>query len=78
MDTHHKQYGDTSGLSDNQFYGLRPNEEHYVELDKGVTAVGEGGDDRFVEGGESIPAKHLHHDRPGQLPRPPAPCHPRP
>ncbi|CAN3132156.1 pyruvate carboxylase [Mycobacterium sp. smrl_JER01] len=35
--THRFHYGDTSQLSDNQFfYGLRQGEEHRVELEKGV------------------------------------------
>lgn len=38
--THRETYGDTTGLSANQFfYGLRPGEEHHVQLDKGVTLL---------------------------------------
>ena len=37
---HREKYGDTTGLSANQFfYGLRHNEEHRVELEKGVTLL---------------------------------------
>ena len=37
---HREQYGDTSGLSANQFfYGLRQGEEHRVTLEKGVELV---------------------------------------
>ncbi|WP_040791456.1 pyruvate carboxylase [Nocardia paucivorans] len=38
--THREKYGDTSGLSANQFfYGLRRGEEHRVQLEKGVTLL---------------------------------------
>ncbi|RMI35522.1 pyruvate carboxylase [Nocardia stercoris] len=38
--THREKYGDTSMLSANQFfYGLRPEEEHRVQLEKGVTLL---------------------------------------
>src|SRR4029077_7524454 len=37
---HRQTYGDTSGLSANQFfYGLRRSEEHRVHLEKGVTLL---------------------------------------
>ncbi|MFV8305030.1 pyruvate carboxylase [Mycolicibacterium peregrinum] len=37
FETHRETYGDTSGLSANQFfYGLRYGEEHRVELERGV------------------------------------------
>ncbi|MFW0153947.1 pyruvate carboxylase [Mycobacterium sp. smrl_JER01] len=37
FEAHREEYGDTSGLSANQFfYGLRYGEEHRVELDRGV------------------------------------------
>ncbi|MGW4351576.1 pyruvate carboxylase [Nocardia sp. NPDC004582] len=37
---HREKYGDTTGLSANQFfYGLRHDEEHHVQLDKGVTLL---------------------------------------
>ncbi|MBF6329283.1 pyruvate carboxylase [Nocardia transvalensis] len=37
---HRDKYGDTSGLSANQFfYGLRHGEEHHVQLEKGVTLL---------------------------------------
>jgi pyruvate carboxylase len=37
---HREKYGDTSGLSTNQyFYGLRHGEEHHVQLEKGVTLL---------------------------------------
>ncbi|MQY28139.1 4-hydroxy-2-oxovalerate aldolase [Nocardia sp. RB56] len=37
---HREKYGDTSGLSANQFfYGLRHGEEHRVQLEKGVTLL---------------------------------------
>ncbi|WP_282785609.1 pyruvate carboxylase [Nocardia sp. CC201C] len=37
---HREKYGDTSGLSANQFfYGLRHDEEHRVQLEKGVTLL---------------------------------------
>ncbi|WP_067571656.1 pyruvate carboxylase [Nocardia acidivorans] len=37
---HREKFGDTTGLSANQFfYGLRHNEEHRVQLDKGVTLL---------------------------------------
>ncbi|WP_040780717.1 pyruvate carboxylase [Nocardia pneumoniae] len=37
---HREKYGDTSGLSANQFlYGLRRGEEHRVQLEKGVTLL---------------------------------------
>lgn len=37
---HREAYGDTSGLSANQFfYGLRRGEEHRVQLEKGVTLL---------------------------------------
>ncbi|BBX93480.1 pyruvate carboxylase [Mycolicibacterium boenickei] len=37
FDSHRETYGDTSGLSANQFfYGLRYGEEHRVELERGV------------------------------------------
>ncbi|GAA5057141.1 pyruvate carboxylase [Nocardia callitridis] len=37
---HREKYGDTMGLSANQFfYGLRHGEEHRVELEKGVTLL---------------------------------------
>ncbi|MEV0360168.1 pyruvate carboxylase [Nocardia sp. NPDC050697] len=37
---HRETYGDTSGLSANQFfYGLRRGEEHRVQLEKGVTLL---------------------------------------
>ncbi|MGA4792554.1 pyruvate carboxylase, partial [Nocardia sp. AB354] len=37
---HREKYGDTTGLSANQFfYGLRHGEEHRVELEKGVTLL---------------------------------------
>ncbi|NNH72653.1 pyruvate carboxylase [Nocardia uniformis] len=38
--THREKYGDTTGLSANQFfYGLRHDEEHRVQLEKGVTLL---------------------------------------
>ncbi|WP_067658648.1 pyruvate carboxylase [Nocardia harenae] len=38
--SHRETYGDTSGLSANQFfYGLRRGEEHRVQLEKGVTLL---------------------------------------
>ncbi|MCX4099047.1 pyruvate carboxylase [Nocardia sp. alder85J] len=38
--THREKFGDTSGLSANQFfYGLRHGEEHRVQLEKGVTLL---------------------------------------
>ncbi|ETB38409.1 pyruvate carboxylase [Mycobacterium avium subsp. hominissuis 10-5606] len=37
LEEHREQYGDTSGLSANQFfYGLRQGDEHRVELERGV------------------------------------------
>ncbi|MFE3103745.1 pyruvate carboxylase [Nocardia tengchongensis] len=37
---HREKFGDTTGLSANQFfYGLRHDEEHHVQLDKGVTLL---------------------------------------
>lgn len=37
FEAHREEYGDTSGLSANQFfYGLRYGEEHRVELERGV------------------------------------------
>jgi pyruvate carboxylase len=37
LDAHREQYGDTSGLSANQFfYGLRQGDEHRVRLERGV------------------------------------------
>jgi pyruvate carboxylase len=37
---HQEKFGDTSGLSANQFfYGLRHGEEHHVQLEKGVTLL---------------------------------------
>ncbi|MGX1810018.1 pyruvate carboxylase [Nocardia sp. NPDC055321] len=37
---HREKYGDTTNLSANQFfYGLRHDEEHHVQLDKGVTLL---------------------------------------
>ncbi|WP_067711221.1 pyruvate carboxylase [Nocardia yamanashiensis] len=37
---HREKYGDTTGLSANQFfYGLRHDEEHRVQLEKGVTLL---------------------------------------
>lgn len=37
LEAHREQYGDTSGLSANQFfYGLRRGEEHRVQLERGV------------------------------------------
>ncbi|WP_405139218.1 pyruvate carboxylase [Nocardia sp. NBC_01388] len=37
---HREKFGDTTGLSANQFfYGLRHDEEHRVQLDKGVTLL---------------------------------------
>ena len=37
---HREQFGDTSGLSENQFfYGLRQGDDHRVTLDKGVELV---------------------------------------
>ncbi|WP_028476472.1 pyruvate carboxylase [Nocardia sp. CNY236] len=37
---HRERYGDTSGLSTNQFlYGLRRGEEHRVQLERGVTLL---------------------------------------
>ncbi len=37
FEAHREQYGDTSGLSDNQFfYGLRQGDEHRVRLEQGV------------------------------------------
>ncbi|MBL1076852.1 biotin/lipoyl-binding protein, partial [Nocardia sp. 2] len=38
--SHRERYGDTTGLSANQFfYGLRYGEEHRVQLEKGVTLL---------------------------------------
>ncbi|WP_405491523.1 pyruvate carboxylase [Nocardia sp. NBC_00511] len=38
--SHREKFGDTTGLSANQFfYGLRHDEEHRVQLDKGVTLL---------------------------------------
>lgn len=40
FNTHREKYGDTTGLSENQFfYGLRRGEEHRVQLEKGVTLL---------------------------------------
>ncbi|MGW8650513.1 pyruvate carboxylase, partial [Nocardia salmonicida] len=40
FDSHREKYGDTTGLSENQFfYGLRRGEEHRVQLEKGVTLL---------------------------------------
>ncbi|ATA27497.1 pyruvate carboxylase [Mycobacterium lepraemurium] len=37
LEEHREQYGDTSGLSANQFfYGLRQGDEHRIELERGV------------------------------------------
>ena len=40
FEAHREKYGDTTGLSANQFfYGLRHGEEHRVQLEKGVTLL---------------------------------------
>ncbi|GGK43050.1 pyruvate carboxylase [Nocardia camponoti] len=40
FEAHRDKYGDTTGLSENQFfYGLRRGEEHRVQLEKGVTLL---------------------------------------
>src|SRR6185369_7611734 len=40
FEAHREQYGDTSGLSANQFFsGLRHGDEHRIQIDRGVDLI---------------------------------------